>query len=106
MRLILTLLSHQFVHFVCDVQRIFRVTEETAGLARVYIAQPVTTPGIAWQGAGEGLDWFVMTSDIRRRRVETRETTWRNAPGSGGEDQRRRVAESLCLTEKKHFHDL
>ena len=65
MRLILTLLSHQFVHFVCDVQRIFRVTEETAGLARVYIARPVTTPGIAWQGAGEGLDWFVMTSDQR-----------------------------------------
>ena len=76
---------HQFVHFVGDVQRIFRVTEETAGLARVYIARPVTTPGIAWQGAGEGLDWFVMTSDIRRWRVETQETTGRNAPGSGGE---------------------
>ena len=39
------------------------MTEETAGRARVYIASPVTTPGIAWQGAGEGPDWFVMTSD-------------------------------------------
>ena len=82
------------------------MTEETAGLARVYIARPVTTPGIAWQGAGEGPDWFVMTSDYLGGGGWRQETTGRNAPGSGGEDQRRRVAESLCLTEKKHFHDL
>ena len=86
MRLILTpLSSHQFVHFVGDVQRIFRVTEETAGLARVYIARPVTTPGIAWQGAGEGPDWFVMTSDYLGGGGWRQETTGRNAPGSGGE---------------------
>ena len=95
--------SYQFVHFVCGVQRIFRVTEETAGRARVYIASPVTTPGIAWQGAGEGPDWFVMTSDqAGGGGWRHGETTGRNAPGSGG-DQRRRVAESLCLKEKNIF---
>lgn len=74
------------------------------------IAHPVTTAGIAWQGAGEGPDWFVwLWADTAVHwtltRVETRgENREKRRPGQGRSGEEEEAGrEWLCLTKWSVF---